>query len=162
MPLSLLSRSTRFRQAAARVTVAVALIAGSAIPTLTHAEIASAGVSLPTGVKAVEAAATRQGKPYRYGANGPSAFDCSGLTQWTYARVGKSLPRTSNEQYRATQRVSWSQRKQGDLVFFMSGSRVYHVGIYADNNTIWHSPKPGKSVKREKIWTKNLRLGRVR
>ncbi|TQK43122.1 cell wall-associated NlpC family hydrolase [Streptomyces sp. SLBN-118] len=111
---------------------------------------------------ALKVAASKRGAPYRYGAAGPSRFDCSGLTLYSYKRVGKKLPRTAQQQFNKTRRVPASSRQQGDLVFFHSGSRVYHVGIYAGRGRIWHSPKTGSWVKLEKIWTKSVWYGRVR
>lgn len=71
------------------------------------------------------------GKPYRMGAEGPNAFDCSGLTQAAYASVGVRLPRTSQSQFGVGRAVSRSQLQPGDLVFFYSG--ISHVGIYLGN-----------------------------
>ncbi|MER7047476.1 MULTISPECIES: C40 family peptidase [Streptomyces] len=111
--------------------------------------------------KALEVAASKKGSPYRYGGTGPSRFDCSGLTLYSYKKAGKKLPRTAQQQYNRTKRVSASGRKAGDLVFFHSGGYVYHVGIYAGKGKIWHSPKRGSWVKLDKIWSKNVRYGRV-
>ncbi|NEB71586.1 C40 family peptidase, partial [Streptomyces fulvissimus] len=57
--------------------------------------------------------------------------------------------------------ISPANRRKGDLVFFHSGGNVYHVGIYAGGGRIWHSPKSGAVVRLEKIWTGNVRYGRV-
>ncbi|MBM0125774.1 C40 family peptidase [Pimelobacter simplex] len=103
---------------------------------------------------------SRAGKPYAYGAAGPNAFDCSGLVQWVYRHVGENLPRTSGAQAGATQRIRNPQ--VGDLVFFTSGGRVYHVGIYAGNRTLWHASRPGVPVRRDPIWTGSVFYGRVR
>lgn len=107
-------------------------------------------------------AASKKGAPYKYGASGPRRFDCSGLTLYSYKKAGKKLPRTAQQQYNKTRHISASSRQQGDLVFFHSGSSVYHVGIYAGRNKIWHSPKTGSWVKLEKIWSKSVWYGRVR
>ncbi|MGX1883038.1 C40 family peptidase [Streptomyces sp. NPDC055287] len=112
--------------------------------------------------KALNVAASKKGAPYKYGAAGPSRFDCSGLTLYSYKKAGKSLPRTAQSQYNKTRHVSSSSRKRGDLVFFHSGRSVYHVGIYAGKGKIWHSPKSGSVVKLEKIWSKSVWYGRVR
>lgn len=79
-----------------------------------------------------------QGWKYVYGGSNPNtSFDCSGLVQWCYGKAGISLPRTAQAQYDATQHLSLSQAKAGDLVFFHStynaGTYVTHVGIYAGN-----------------------------
>ncbi|MEE1755427.1 C40 family peptidase [Streptomyces sp. SP18CS02] len=112
--------------------------------------------------KALNIAASKKGAPYRYGATGPSRFDCSGLIVYSYKKAGKSLPRTAQQQYNKTRHIGASSRQKGDLVFFHSGSRVYHVGIYAGNNKIWHSPKSGDVVKLARIWTSSVWYGRVR
>ncbi|OEJ28074.1 glycoside hydrolase [Streptomyces agglomeratus] len=112
--------------------------------------------------KALNIAASKKGAPYKYGAAGPSRFDCSGLTLYSYKKAGKSLPRTAQSQYNKTRHISASSRKRGDLVFFHSGRSVYHVGIYAGSGKIWHSPKSGSVVKLEKIWSKSVWYGRVR
>ncbi len=111
--------------------------------------------------KALKVAASKKGSPYAWGATGPNRFDCSGLTLYAYKKAGKKLPRTAAQQYNRTKRVSASNRKLGDLVFFHSGRNVYHVGIYAGKGTIWHSPKSGDVVRKAKIWTKSVWYGRV-
>ncbi|MGW0711172.1 C40 family peptidase [Streptomyces sp. NPDC002643] len=112
--------------------------------------------------KALKVAASKKGSPYRWGATGPSRFDCSGLTQYSFKKAGKKLPRTAQQQYNKTKHISASNRKLGDLVFFHSGSSVYHVGIYAGKGKIWHSPKTGDVVRLQKLWTKSVWYGRVR
>ncbi|MFI1017775.1 C40 family peptidase [Streptomyces sp. NPDC020965] len=111
--------------------------------------------------KALEIAASKKGAPYRYGAAGPSRFDCSGLTLYSYKKAGKKLPRTAQQQYNKTRHISAGSRQVGDLVFFHSGRSVYHVGIYAGKGKIWHSPKRGSWVKLDKIWSKSVKYGRV-
>ncbi|MET9375737.1 C40 family peptidase [Streptomyces sp. NPDC003035] len=112
--------------------------------------------------KALNIAASKKGSPYKYGASGPNRFDCSGLTLYSYKKAGKSLPRTAQQQYNKTRHISASSRQRGDLVFFHSGGRVYHVGIYAGSNKIWHSPKQGSWVKLDRIWSSKVYYGRVR
>ncbi|MEU6947282.1 C40 family peptidase [Streptomyces sp. NPDC046316] len=112
--------------------------------------------------KALNVAASKKGSPYKYGASGPTRFDCSGLTLYSYKKAGKSLPRTAQQQYNKTRHISASSRQKGDLVFFHSGGRVYHVGIYAGSGKIWHSPKSGSWVKLDKIWSSKVYYGRVR
>ncbi|RLV65159.1 NLP/P60-family protein [Streptomyces sp. CBMAI 2042] len=112
--------------------------------------------------KALKIAASKKGAPYKYGAAGPSRFDCSGLTVYSFKKAGKKLPRTAQQQYNKTSRISSSKRKPGDLVFFHSGRSVYHVGIYAGGGKIWHSPKSGDVVRKAKIWSKSVWYGRVR
>lgn len=110
--------------------------------------------------RVIAKARSRAGSPYVYGATGPRAFDCSGLTQWVYGKVGKRLPRTSDAQAGAVRRVRKPRR--GDLVFFHNGGNVYHVGIYAGRHKIWHASRPGHPVAKDPIWTSSVFYGRVR
>ncbi|MFF9768811.1 C40 family peptidase [Streptomyces sp. NPDC053086] len=111
--------------------------------------------------KALKVAASKKGAPYSWGASGPRRFDCSGLTLYSFKKAGKKLPRTAAQQYNKTHHVSSRSRKAGDLVFFHSGSSVYHVGIYAGHGKIWHAPRTGDVVRLQKIWTKSVWYGRV-
>ncbi|WP_416972893.1 C40 family peptidase [Streptomyces sp. 4F14] len=124
--------------------------------------VASGAEAATASTKALQVAASKKGAPYKYGAAGPKRFDCSGLTQYAFKKAGKSLPRTAAQQYNRTKHISTSKRQKGDLVFFHSGSNVYHVGIYAGANKVWHSPKTGDVVRLQKIWTKSVWYGRVK
>ncbi len=113
--------------------------------------------------KAVRIAAAQKGDPYRWGAAGPSAFDCSGLVYYVYKKkIGRYVPRTADAQRRASKWLSKSSKRAGDLIFFTSGGRAYHVGIYAGAGKIWHAPRPGQRVQLSKIWTSRYVVGRVR
>ena len=85
------------------------------------------------------------GKPYVWGATGPSGYDCSGLTLAAWKAAGVSLPRTSYTQINAGQRVPRHQLAPGDLVFFYSG--ISHVGLYIGGGRMIHAPHPGASVR---------------
>ena len=103
------------------------------------------------------------GDRYAYGAIGPNAFDCSGLTAYVYRKAtGKHLPHSSSAQQGSTRRISARAARPGDLVFFHDGGHVYHVAIYAGRHMIVHAPYPGQRVKRERIWTSAVTYGRVR
>ncbi|MCX5142343.1 MULTISPECIES: C40 family peptidase [unclassified Streptomyces] len=95
--------------------------------------------------EAVAFAYTALGKPYVWGATGPSSFDCSGLTQAAWRAAGVSLPRTTYTQINAGQRVPRSELAPGDLVFFYSG--ISHVGLYIGNGQMIHAPRPGAPVR---------------
>ncbi|AWI33100.1 NlpC/P60 family protein [Streptomyces sp. ICN441] len=99
----------------------------------------------PRAAQAVAYAYGALGKPYVWGATGPSAFDCSGLTQAAWRSAGVALPRTTYTQINAGQRVSRSQLAPGDLVFFYSG--VSHVGLYIGGGRMIHAPRPGAPVR---------------
>ncbi|MFE7123691.1 NlpC/P60 family protein [Streptomyces sp. NPDC057617] len=85
------------------------------------------------------------GKPYAWGATGPGAFDCSGLTQAAWRAAGVALPRTTYTQIGAGRRVARDRLAPGDLVFFFSG--VSHVGIYVGGGQMIHAPRPGSAVR---------------
>jgi cell wall-associated NlpC family hydrolase len=102
-----------------------------------------------------------RGVPYRYGGSTPRGFDCSGFTMYVYRKVGVRLPHTATGQMHKARRISRSKARKGDLVFFRSGSRAYHVGIYAGGNKVLHSPRPGQRVHTARIWTRNVTFGRV-
>ncbi|BET48164.1 C40 family peptidase [Kitasatospora aureofaciens] len=94
---------------------------------------------------AVAYAYQKLGSPYVWGATGPNAFDCSGLTQAAYRAAGVSLPRTTYAQIDAGRRVPRSELLPGDLVFFYSG--ISHVGIYVGNGQMIHAPNPSAPVR---------------
>jgi cell wall-associated NlpC family hydrolase len=121
----------------------------------------AAAPSSSLGEKAVYLASTQEGKPYVYGAAGPYSFDCSGLVQYVFKQLGKSLPRTAEAQYESTTHVSQSDRQVGDLIFFGSPGDIYHVGIYAGDGKMWVAPRSGESVQLETIWSSSFTVGRV-
>ncbi|WP_206281536.1 C40 family peptidase, partial [Streptomyces prasinopilosus] len=98
---------------------------------------------------AVAAARSALGRPYVWGANGPSGFDCSGLTQWSYAQAGVALPRTSQAQRHAGTRVPLSRARPGDLVVYRADAS--HVGMYAGNGQVIHAPYPGAPVRYDPV-----------
>jgi cell wall-associated NlpC family hydrolase len=107
------------------------------------------------------------GDPYRYGAAGPNAFDCSGLTYYSFHHAGfRGLPRTAAAQAGFTNREPRSRMHRGDLVFFTDRGKVYHVGIFIGRHHghpwILHAPYPGQRVSREQIWTNSWFPGTLR
>jgi cell wall-associated NlpC family hydrolase len=98
---------------------------------------------------ALTAARSALGRPYVWGANGPSGFDCSGLMQWAYAHAGIQLPRTSQEQRFAGRRVPLSQARPGDLVVYRSDAS--HVAMYVGNGQVIHAPYPGAAVRYDPV-----------
>jgi cell wall-associated NlpC family hydrolase len=104
----------------------------------------------PSGAAAVavEWAKKALGKPYEWSADGPSSFDCSGLTEWAWRHAGVDLPHQSYEQAVSVHRIPISELAAGDLVFFGSSfNSIHHVGIYVGGGTMIHAPEPGESVK---------------
>jgi len=94
---------------------------------------------------AVNTALAQVGDPYVWGAAGPDAFDCSGLTEYAYAAAGVQLPHSSNMQSTMGRPVSYYDLKPGDLVFFYSP--VSHVAMYIGNGQIVTAPHTGDVVK---------------
>ncbi len=104
---------------------------------------------------ALNAAKSRLGMPYVWGASGPNSFDCSGLTSWAYQQAGVSIPRTSQAQANVGTRInSLSALQPGDLIIMRED--LSHVGFYAGNGQILHSPKPGATVRYEAISTSGM------
>ncbi|MBW0104694.1 C40 family peptidase [Pseudonocardia sp. KRD-291] len=97
------------------------------------------------GAQALAMAKSKLGKPYVWGADGPNAFDCSGLMKWAFEQVGQDIPRSSSAQSEAGESVSKDELKPGDMVFFYSP--VSHVGFYAGNGKILHASTEGEPVK---------------
>ena len=105
---------------------------------------ASAPAAAPAGASIVELALSKVGSPYRWGATGPSSFDCSGLVNWAFEQAGMDVPRTSRALSQAGAAVSRDELQPGDLVFFYSP--VSHVGIYIGNGQMVHASTSGKPV----------------
>lgn len=93
---------------------------------------------------AVKYAMAQVGDAYVYGAAGPNAFDCSGLTMAAWAQAGVSLPHSSSAQFSAGPRIPESALQPGDLVFYYSP--ISHVGMYIGNGMIVHAANPGRGV----------------
>ncbi|MFI7589036.1 C40 family peptidase [Spongisporangium articulatum] len=108
-------------------------------------------------------AASFEGTPYKWGANGPAAFDCSGYVRYVMRTAGVvDLPRTSADISAAVTRVAKKNRQVGDLIFFGTATGgVTHVGIYAGDDMIWHAPGTGRTVTKARIWTTRYTVGRV-
>jgi hypothetical protein len=111
------------------------------------------------GPAVIAAARAQLGRPYVWGgASLATGFDCSGLVQWAYGRVGALLPRTAQQQFAATARLRPDQLRPGDLVFFERsyvpddpGERVTHVGLYLGG---------GRMVSAESVGTREASVFR--
>ncbi|MFE2724450.1 NlpC/P60 family protein [Kitasatospora sp. NPDC059327] len=95
--------------------------------------------------EALKFAYAQLGKPYVWGATGPSGFDCSGLTGAAWKAAGVSLPRVSQAQWNAGQRIARANLQPGDLVYFYAD--LHHVGIYIGDGKMIHAPRTGKNVE---------------
>jgi len=98
------------------------------------------------------------GDPYRYGAAGPNAFDCSGLVYYSFRKAGFSrIPRSSDAQARWANQIKKRNLRRGDLMFFFDGGGVYHAAIFLRwrDGRAWmlDAPYSGQKVHRHFAWT---------
>lgn len=121
----------------------------------------------PDRSSTVAIALQQLGAPYRYGGHDPSGFDCSGLVYYAYQQQGIKIPRSTGTQLRFSKKVSRTELRSGDLVFFrISKRKISHVGIYIGESRFVHSPSPGKRVHvsslKNPYWDKRyIRAGRI-
>ena len=135
--------------ASAEAPAPVATTNAAASRDYTRSEIGTSSAALnPSGNDIVSIALSLTGIPYVYGGSTPAGFDCSGFTQYVYARAGISIPRTSGAQGAAGTFVSASEARPGDLVWHAYG----HVGIYAGNGMVIEATTPGSVTKIQPLW----------
>jgi cell wall-associated NlpC family hydrolase len=103
------------------------------------------GGGSPEAATVIQAALSRIGSPYSWGASGPSAFDCSGLVMWSFQQAGVSLPHSSQALAQGGQPVSMDQMQPGDLVTYYSDAS--HVGIYIGDGMMVHASTFGTPVR---------------
>jgi len=151
-----------------RCALAITLLL-SAVTLLATASTADAGERLrERKIKHAFAVARNQiGDPYRYGAAGPNAFDCSGLTMFAFGKAGISLPRSSGAQASYVRRIHKHNMRRGDLMFFYGSGGVYHLGLFTGRwddgrRVILHSSSSGRPVQRDRVWTDNWYGGTLR
>ncbi|MFC3575642.1 NlpC/P60 family protein [Streptomyces yaanensis] len=111
------------------------------------------------GGRALRYAVEQIGKPYRWGAEGPTAYDCSGLTSRAWGHAGRAIPRTSQEQWARLPHVPLKKLRPGDLVVYFP--EATHVALYLGNGMVVQAPRPGTRVKVSPI-AANPVLGAVR
>jgi cell wall-associated NlpC family hydrolase len=111
-------------------------------------------ISIPTentvGGQALQAAISKEGDPYVWGAAGPGAFDCSGLVVWAYAQEGIALPHYTGSLWNSGVHVARNDLQPGDLVFFFAD--ISHVGIYIGNGLMIDAPDFGVPVKVDPVY----------
>jgi cell wall-associated NlpC family hydrolase len=125
------------------------------------AHAATTASSSTAGSRIVTEARKYVGKsPYRYGGASPSGFDCSGFTMYVYAQAHVAqLPHNSESQrWHVHMRKIWyhANARPGDLVFYLSGGRAYHVAIYAGNGMQYAATRPGEKVRYQHIWSSSI------
>ncbi|MEN3320232.1 MAG: peptidoglycan DL-endopeptidase CwlO [Mycobacterium sp.] len=108
-------------------------------------DVAPPGGEAPEAATVIQAALSRIGSPYSWGASGPSAFDCSGLVMWSFQQAGISLPHSSQALAQGGQPVSMDQMQPGDLVTYYSDAS--HVGIYIGDGMMVHASTYGTPVR---------------
>jgi len=141
------------------LTTAAALLTGLFV-TLPAAQ-GQASAEETQNSETVKIATKYIGIPYCRGGESTRCFDCSGFIQYVFDKNGIEIPRTANEQLAVMTVISKDEAQVGDLVFFVySNGYAHHVGIYVGNNTILHSPKPGRRVKLEEIWSTRIVFAR--
>jgi cell wall-associated NlpC family hydrolase len=113
--------------------------------------------------KVIAKAASMAGTPYRRGGTDPSrGLDCSGFVLNAMKTVDIKFGRTSRDMRAETKKIDKSELMVGDLVFYHNRKGVvYHVGIYAGGNQIWHARQPGQRAAKTKIYASNVSYGRV-
>jgi peptidoglycan DL-endopeptidase CwlO len=105
--------------------------------------------------RAIAYAKAQLGKPYRWGAAGPSTFDCSGLTMQAWARGGKGLPHYSVAQFYQSTRIAMADARPGDLLFWSSNgspSGIHHVALYLGGGQFIEAPHTGANVRYNSIY----------
>ncbi len=107
------------------------------------------------------------GTPYRLGGTTKRGIDCSAFSRFLFSFVyGINLPRTAREQYRNTNRISRTELKEGDLIFFNTRGGVSHVGVYLQNNKFVHSSSSGGVAINdmyEQYWVRRfIAVGRIK
>jgi cell wall-associated NlpC family hydrolase len=119
----------------------------------------------PLAAAALAFAKAQLGKPYVWGATGPSSYDCSGLTGAAYAAAGLRLPRTAAEQWYAGPHIGLAQLQPGDLLFWANDladpSTIHHVALYAGNGLMVAAPHTGDVVRVQPVYLDGY-LGAVR
>ncbi|MCU1673223.1 MAG: hypothetical protein JWN77_1336 [Frankiales bacterium] len=113
------------------------------------------------GDRAVAEAKRHAGKSYRYGAAGPSSFDCSGFTLYVYKQLGRSLPHNSGAQRDATKQVANGSKRPGDLIFTFRSGRITHVGLYAGGTDMWSPVQSGDHVRLQSFSGRTYTVGRI-
>ncbi|WP_311931254.1 C40 family peptidase [Microbispora sp. H11081] len=112
-------------------------------------KVSRAALQRAKALRAVRIARQQIGDPYRYGATGPGAFDCSGLVQYAWRKAGVRLPRTTwSIKSAVRKKVSWGSFKPGDLIFTSGGG---HVGMYVGDGKMVHAPRTGTRVRIDKL-----------
>ncbi|MFJ5532477.1 C40 family peptidase [Streptomyces sp. NPDC093261] len=141
-----------------RKKLATALLTATVgLSSLIAAPAAQAQVTSTQGARIVRTAEAYRGVPYVWGGSSPRGFDCSGLTWYTFRRLGRWIPRTAEGQWTASRHTRTPV--EGDLVFVHSGSYVFHVAIYVNSRTWLEAERPGRGVNLYRPWSRSVWYG---
>ncbi len=122
------------------------------LPNVTVPIPAPTGAAAQRAQSVVKLAKAQVGKGYAWGGNGPDNYDCSGLVQSIYNKVGGvQMPRVTTDQVKVGTTVAMSQLQPGDLLYWGSVDAPYHIGIYIGNNQYVHASTPDKGVVMQNI-----------
>jgi cell wall-associated NlpC family hydrolase len=152
---SIASRANDLRKRATTLTALQTRLCPNDDPVMEATRGSRSVARLPIGPasggakKAVATALAQIGDPYVWGAAGPNSFDCSGLTSYAWASAGVALPHSSAAQYGVGRKISRSEVRAGDLVFFYQP--IHHVGLAINNTQMVHASTFGVPVKIENI-----------
>jgi cell wall-associated NlpC family hydrolase len=93
----------------------------------------------------------RVGLPYQWGGAGPDSYDCSGLTMEAWQHAGVQLPHSSRAQYAQVAKISYSELRPGDLIFYATNpgnpGTIHHVTLYLGGNEMIEAPYTGATVR---------------
>lgn len=141
---------TRIARQVFALGLATFIALGLAVSAESHpaqaAPAAAHAVSKPKRLTAFNYALSQQGDPYRYGAQGPRAWDCSGLVQWAYRKAGLRIPRTTYDMMASSKLVRTKHPKKGYLAFFGSGHVELFVSGTATKGVTFGAHRSGTTV----------------
>jgi cell wall-associated NlpC family hydrolase len=155
MPAPILSLARRGSPALAAMMLAAGLSTGCATTGAVPRPFPGASVPAADPARSaalVDTAMALRGVPYRSGGADPSGFDCSGFTQYVFARHGLTLPREVRDQFRVGRAVDRREVQRGDLLFFATtSSGPSHVALALDRRTFVHAPSSTGVVRVERL-----------
>lgn len=143
--------------------VTLSTMSESAYRNMKNVAAVAVSTSSANGSSIVSLARQQLGKRYVHGTAGPHSFDCSGLVNYCYSKVGKSVPRSSSAYASFGNSVSLANAQPGDILCFTNGSRISHVGIYSGGGMFVHASTPQRGVRTDSVYSSyySKRLKRV-
>jgi peptidoglycan DL-endopeptidase CwlO len=136
------------------------MLAGNAVVNTSYSRFIRIAVA-SKGLAVVAEAQKHLGKPYRYGAAGPYAFDCSGLVKYVFGRFGRNLPHGATAQSKHGYGVSKAAARPGDVLLFGGGGRYGHAAIFVGNGMMIDAYTSGKPVTKRRIYSQGYIVRRM-